>query len=271
VIYWSTGSAADIKPTIEQFRTAISLGGVNNGDQPAVDVIGRREINWDGQNIMFSGPWLTIESRGVLFWNNPLISLEPDSENDPLRGFGNINPTYPGIFKPYSGDQLAAGTIYLRFMLAGKPYYEAGIFSFGAVFTDVDIYGNASLTFMDRRRNEYEFGVPAAPGDGNLSFLGVVFDPEDELVLVGIKAGNVWPSATAFDGETLSDGRIADIVGFDDLIYSEPHLLPEPEPFWSLTVAGMLWQVLVKRRMWTFRIERILRKRPCAKEDVTCC
>ena len=59
--------------------------------------------------------------------------------------------------------------------------------------------------------------VPASPGDGSLSFFGIVFD--DPLIAgVRIFSGDVAPGP--------DDGGKLDIVVMDDFIYGEPQLLP---------------------------------------------
>ncbi len=61
--------------------------------------------------------------------------------------------------------------------------------------------------------------VPASPGDGSLSFLGIMFN--DALIArVRIKSGNVAPGPD-------DDGKHDhDIVMMDDFIYGEPQPLP---------------------------------------------
>ena len=58
--------------------------------------------------------------------------------------------------------------------------------------------------------------VPASPGDGSLSFFGIVFD--DALIArVRITTGNVAPGP--------DDAEKRDIVMMDDFIYGEPQPL----------------------------------------------
>jgi hypothetical protein len=58
--------------------------------------------------------------------------------------------------------------------------------------------------------------VPASPGDGSLSFFGVVFrDPR--IFRVRITSGNTAPGP--------DDGGTQDIVMMDDFIYGEPQPL----------------------------------------------
>jgi hypothetical protein len=58
--------------------------------------------------------------------------------------------------------------------------------------------------------------VSASPGDGNLSFFGIVFD-DARIARVRIETGDVAPGP--------NDDRKHDIVVMDDFIYGEPQLL----------------------------------------------
>ena len=107
----------------------------------------------------------------------------------------------------------------------------ATVSGFGAVFTDVDQpdgsgpgqkHGNRGASTLI----EY-FGVdgellfssfvPASPGDGSLSFFGIVFD-DARIARVRITSGNVAPGP--------DDDAKHDVVMMDDFIYGEPQPLP---------------------------------------------
>jgi hypothetical protein len=55
--------------------------------------------------------------------------------------------------------------------------------------------------------------VPASPGDGSLSFFGIVFD-DARIARVRIRSGDVAPGP--------DDNGKHDIVVMDDFIYGEP-------------------------------------------------
>ena len=57
--------------------------------------------------------------------------------------------------------------------------------------------------------------VPASPGDGSLSFFGIVFN-DARIASVRIETGDVAPGP--------NDDRRHDIVMMDDFIYGEPQL-----------------------------------------------
>jgi hypothetical protein len=59
--------------------------------------------------------------------------------------------------------------------------------------------------------------VPASPGDGRLSFFGVVFD-DARIARVRIISGNV--------AQGPDDDAKHDIVVMDDFLYGEPQPLP---------------------------------------------
>ena len=103
----------------------------------------------------------------------------------------------------------------------------ATVTGFGAVFTDVDQPDGSGPSKKRGNRGastliEY-FGadgkvlfssfVPASPGDGSLSFFGIVFD-ERLSRECGSRPANVAPGP--------DDDENQDIVMMDDFIYGEP-------------------------------------------------
>jgi hypothetical protein len=59
----------------------------------------------------------------------------------------------------------------------------------------------------------FSSAIPASPGDGSLSFFGIVFD-DARIAQVRITSGNVAPGP--------DDDKKNDIVVMDDFIYGEP-------------------------------------------------
>jgi hypothetical protein len=104
---------------------------------------------------------------------------------------------------------------------------RATVSAFGAVFTDVDQpdgsgpgakRGNRGastlIEYFDKfGRVIFSSFVPASPGDGNLSFFGIVFD-DARIARVRIETGDTAPGP--------NDDRNHDIVVMDDFIYGEP-------------------------------------------------
>jgi hypothetical protein len=228
-------SAASIQSTVDQFRAA--LGATNNGNNPG-QASGHREINWDGGSptnaaTSLSGTPLTaflntrganITTRGSGFVQAPASGLADT--------FGNSS--YATIFHAFSPLRLfspiGSNVTVVEFAVPGSngntPATTTG---FGVVFTDVDSpdgsrpddrTGNRHAStvieyFGTHGELLFKSSAPASPGDGNLSFLGVVFD-DARIARVKIIAGDAAPGP--------NDGS-ADIVMMDDFLYGEPTAL----------------------------------------------
>src|SRR5882724_1760990 len=225
-------SAASIQSTVDQYRAA--LGGVNNGNNPG-QTSGHREINWDGGSptnatTSLSGTPLTtfLNTRGanITTHGSGFVQAPPSGLADT---FGNSS--YTTIFRVFSPLRLfspiGSNVTEVGFSVPGSngntPATSTG---FGVVFTDVDSPDGSRL--RDRTGNRHAstlieyFGTrgellfsssaPASPGDGNLSFIGVVFG-DARIARVRIIAGDVAPGP--------NDDR-KDIVMMDDFLYGEP-------------------------------------------------
>jgi len=145
------------------------------------------------------------------------------------------NPTYGTIFRPFSLSRLFTPvgsniTDALFFVPGTNGSVPATTRGFGAVFTDVDQpdgsgpggkHGNRHAStlieyFDQDGRVIFSSFVPASPGDGNLTFFGIVFD-DARVARVRITTGDVAPGP--------NDDRRHDIVMMDDFIYGEPQAL----------------------------------------------
>jgi hypothetical protein len=131
----------------------------------------------------------------------------------PQRLFSPIdsNVTEAQFFVPGGGD-------------APAPATTTG---FGAVFTDVDLPNGSGPGDTNGNRKASTliecFGtdgglifssfVPASPGDGSLSFLGIVF-VDARIARVRITSGDAAPGP--------NDDGTHDIVMMDDFLYGEP-------------------------------------------------
>ena len=103
----------------------------------------------------------------------------------------------------------------------------ATVNSFGAVFTDVDLPDGSGPGDTNGNRKASTlvecFGtdgglifssfVPASPGDGSLSFFGIVFG-DARIARVRITSGDAPPGP--------NDDGTHDIVMMDDFLYGEP-------------------------------------------------
>jgi hypothetical protein len=213
-------SVASIQSTVDQFRAALGL--VNNGNNSGL-ASGHREINWDGGSptnatTSLSGTPLTtflntrganITTRGSGFVQAPASGL--------ADSFGNSS--YVTIFHAFSPLRLfspiGSNITEVEFFVPGSngntPATSTG---FGVVLTDVDRHASTVVEYFGAhgellfRRN-----APDSPGDGNLSFIGVVFG-DARIARVRIIAGNAAPGP--------DDDRKTDIVMMDDFLYGEP-------------------------------------------------
>jgi hypothetical protein len=229
--------AASIQSAVDAFRAVL---GDNNGNNPGPLQTGRREINWDGgnPNVLDTtapvNPFLVfLNTRGSQY-KTPGIGLsQAPPSGGPQGGLAVLfgNPTYAKIFRTFSRSRLftpvGSNITEASFSIPGSNgFAPATVRGFGVVFTDVDqpdgsaskvSRGSTLIQYFDRNgRLIFTSSVPAAPGDGNLSFFGIKFD-DARIASVRIKTGDVAPGA--------DDDRQHDIVMMDDFIYGEPQLL----------------------------------------------
>jgi len=237
-------TAGSIQETVDEYRAA--LGGINNLNAPGPLATGRREINWDGGNVnnqttsISGNPFNGFQvTRGALFTTpdgTGFVQAPPaaDPALFPPGGLAGVfnNPTYGTTFKAFSPSRLfsAIGGIVTKvdFFVPGPGEIPATVRGFGAVFTDVDQpdgggegkkhTASALIEYLDVNGDLlYSSFVPASPGDGSFSFLGVVFE-DARIARVRITSGNAIPG--------VDDGGKREVVMMDDFIYSEPQRLP---------------------------------------------
>ena len=242
IVFQAAGPTADsIQSSVDAFRAA--LGEPDNGNDPGPLYDGRREINWDGGGgVDVTTDPVTpfdvfLNTRGGQFTTPGTgLSQAPPAggPQDGLAGLFN-NPTYGAIFSTFSPLRLFTPvdsniTEALFFVPGTEGKDAATVRGFGAVFTDVDQPDGSvyDQNYEDREAStliEY-FGaddkllfrsfVPASPGDGSLSFFGIVFK-EARIAQVKITSGSVAPGP--------DDDEKNDIVVMDDFIYGEPQPL----------------------------------------------
>jgi hypothetical protein len=232
-------TAASIQSTVDAFRAR--LGDPNNLNNPGPLKKGRREINWDGgnPNVLDTtapvNPFLVfLNTRGSQFKTPGLGLSQAPPSGGPQGGlvvlFGN--PTYGQIFRTFSASRLftpvGSNITDASFSIPGtNGTVPATVRGFGAVFTDVDqpdgvgvdaTRASTRIQYFDRDgKLIFTSSVPASPGNGSLSFFGIVFD-DARIASVVIKTGDVAPGP--------KDDQRHDIVMMDDFIYGEPQLLP---------------------------------------------
>jgi hypothetical protein len=212
--------AVGIQAIVNLFNN--DVGNPDNGPGGGPQQGGRRTIGWDGggaaspPTIVAPGPMLNFAARGAIFFT-PGVGLEISGA--PLAEFGDINPTYPGIFNVFSPPRIFAAlnsnVVDVVFHVPGNTAIPAASNGFGAVFTDVDSPTSTKMEFYAPDGTLlFEKFVLAGAGSEYLSFLGVSFDAGELIARVRIISGN----AALGPDET---GNL-DLVVMDDFIYGEP-------------------------------------------------
>jgi hypothetical protein len=240
VVFQAAGpTVASIQGSVTAYRDA--LGGLNNGIPPEPLTSGRREIGWDGGGAISTtvsvNPLTDFQSsRGALFTTPDGRGFVQATPEGLVSQFNN--PTYSAIFTAFSPKRLFSAidgeitdvTFFVP-VAPGGINIPATVTGFGAVFTDVDLpdgsgpgekHGNRKSSTLIEYYGAYgellfSSFVPASPGDGSLSFLGIKFH-DARIARVRITSGNVAPGP--------DDGGKQDVVMMDDFIYGEPQRLP---------------------------------------------
>jgi hypothetical protein len=233
IVFQAAGpNAAAIQSTVDAFRAA--LGGVNNLNNAGPLGSGRREINWDG-----GSPTVTATTAPVTPFNT-FLNTRGSQFTTPGMGLSQAtpaglaalfnNPSYATIFSAFSPSRLftpvgSDRTDGLFFVPGTNGATAATVTGFGAVFTDVDQpdgtrpgkrhdgNGSTVITYFDvNGKILFSSSVPPSPGDGSLSFFGVVFQ---DARIAGVRI-------TTDEAPGPNDDSKRDIVMMDDFIYGEP-------------------------------------------------
>ena len=236
-------NAAGIQGTVDAFRANL---GTLNANVVGSFGSGRREINWDGVPNTLAAPnnlpanFFNFNSpRGVVF-STPGTGFHVSANAGvaPVE-FGNIDPSYPALFAPFSPQRLftaiGSNVVDVNFFIPGSTT-AALTRGFGSVFSDVDLANTTSIQYFDASNNSLgTFFAPNIAGDETFSFLGVAFDAP-VVSRVRITSGNT----------ILAPGNTSgDLVVMDDFIYAEPvTAVPEPSSvvMLGLGAVGMLFQ-----------------------------
>jgi hypothetical protein len=236
-------NAASIQSTVDAFR-AVPGFETNNLNNPGPLSSGRREINWDGGSptVLDTTAPVTpfnvfLTTRGSQFTTPGIGLSQAPPSGGPQGGLAVLfnNPTYATIFSTFSPSRLftpvgSNKTEALFFIPGTNGGVPATVRGFGAVFTDVDQpdgsgpgakRGNRDASTLIEYYDQdgrliFSSFVPASPGNGSLTFFGIVFD-DARIARVQITTGDVAPGP--------NDNRRHDIVMMDDFIYGEPQLL----------------------------------------------
>ena len=245
IVFQAAGpNAASIQSTVDAFRAA--LGEPNNGNNPG-QPSGRREINWDGggNNDTTDYPRLrrstcswTPEAPGLPPWGRacrrlprrvgPRVAWPCSSTIRPTATFSAPSAlcacsprsaaTSP---KRASSSPAPTGLPQQRSVVSARssPTWTSRMDSHGTSSRE-PAGASTRIEYFDVDGKLIFSGfVPASPGDGSLSFFGVVF-PDARIAQVRITTGNVAPGPDD-DGQN-------DIVMMDDFLYGEPQPIPSP-------------------------------------------
>ena len=218
-------AAGDIRAAVDRYR---NLLGPDNGGAPGGHAQGRREINWDGVPDRFAEPNAlpgdffnaptAPRARGALLTTpgkHVAVSAAPHNPYGAAVRFGDINPTYPSLFRTFSPPRLfspiGSNIVNLYFRVPGTN--KRGLVrGFGAVYTNVTIPEKTGFRYYDSHgRLLGAFSVPVKPR--GLSFLGVLF-PTAVVARVRIEYGNhaLGPNESTH----------VNIAVMDNFIYGEP-------------------------------------------------
>jgi hypothetical protein len=231
---------ASVQSALDDFRNAL---GAPNGNATTELPNGRREINWDGAAPTDAttppvNPFNTfLNTRGAQFTTPGIGLSQAPPSGGPQGGLATLfgNATYGTAFRAFSPSRLFTPvgsniTDTFFFVAGSNGGVRAGVTGFGAIFSDVDQpdgsgpggkrgnRGSSTLVqfFGADGRLLFSSFVPASPGDGGFSFLGIKFN-DPRITSVRIIAGDVAPGP--------NDDATNDIVMMDDFIYGEPHKL----------------------------------------------
>ena len=225
-------TAISIQGAVDEFRAA--LGGINNGKGGPVST-GRREINWDGGGSTVTSPGSTpfdvfLNTRGGRF-----VTPGTGFVQIPVANVADFfgNPSYDNIFSAFSQLRLFSpvdsNVTEAQFFVPGGGLVPASTRGFGAVFTDIDLpdgsgpgrkrgnrHSSTLLEYFDADGDLiFNSFAPASPGDGSLSFFGIVFDDP--------RIAKVVITTDAVPGE--DDTKKSDVVMMDDFLYGEPQAI----------------------------------------------
>jgi len=222
---------ASIQAAVEACRA--DLGALNPNVAGSLGS-GRREINWDGVPDAFAAPnplpadfFNANSPRGAVFstpGGGVQVSANAANPTGTPVEFGNLNPTYPDLFRTFSPQRLftalGSNVLDVHFFVPGSST-PAVVGGFGAVFTDVDRAGSATLEFFDPRGKS--LGIFRAPvgANGGLSFVCATGFPLKKHGQGGIARVRIT-SGTAALGPGVDETGNTDLVALDDFIYGEP-------------------------------------------------
>jgi hypothetical protein len=193
---------------------------------------GRKEINWDDVVLaltntdIFPGDYYNRTDAGGPYDRKRGIVFTTQSNKFRVSNnkFADIDPLYSDEFVPFSPlknfTSRGSNIIDVHFKEPGtdKPGYVQG---FGAVFSDVNISGSASVSLYSGYNLIGNYKVKIAD-TGQPSFLGI-YMPGKKITRVRIKLGEAALGNGLQDVCDSPNGK--DLVTLDDVIFSTPRKL----------------------------------------------
>jgi hypothetical protein len=231
IVTGSASSPAGLDGVVNDFRALVSGGGGNNGVGGGVLPDGRREVGWDVASLdpyqvpgTMPGTYFNNQSlRGLVLTTTGglQVSGRAASGSNDVR-FSSVNPSASTAFQSFSPERLLAlygeTTVEATFFLPSVPSQQAYVRGFGAIFSDVSIFGATRLEAFGRSGQRLAaIDVPAAAG--GLSFAGLWIDEGEWIDRIRLTVGQT--------GIEDVSGAL-DVVALDDFIYAEPRIVPEP-------------------------------------------
>lgn len=236
VLFGTGANPAALQAKVDEFRTV--LGGANNGVGGSFPN-GRREINWDGvpdsaalPNFLAPDFFNVNSPRGVVFnaleyetgsaLNDFLVSADSSNPTSTPTEFGDIDPSYPASFQPFSSPRLFhvrnAAALDIVFFVPGTTI-PATVSGFGVVLADVDSSSGGDRTVIRcyAADGSQKIAASAPILNNGLSFLGLHGAGGERFARCNIEFGNRRLAPGIVDGA----GGV-DVVAMDDFIYGEP-------------------------------------------------
>lgn len=229
-----SGTAADVEGLtvfVDQFRALLGDPLNTTPDKEG----GRREINWDAVPAAF----LNNDNFPANFFNNPdpalpggrkrgaIFRLQGDATGFRVsnNNFTDLNPNYESEFRAFSNDKtfmvIGGNQFDVVFQVPGKNE-DATVAGFGAVFSDVDGKGNATIEYWNGEQRIHSLFVPSSGKSGQFSFAGAKFDNK-RITHVRIICGKGGIGEDKNDLTFPSGGSPRrDLVIMDDFLYDEP-------------------------------------------------
>ena len=184
---------------------------------------GHRQIDWDGVPAAQTN---TNTFPGNFFNANSTRGLNMVTLGTGLRvsdnNFTDIDASYGLQFKAFSVPRTFAAVnsnvIDLNFLVPGTQTPSA-VNGFGAIFSDVDVQGGASIEYFNGNISLGVLGVPVRSDADGHSFLGARFTQPVTRVRLTVGQG-----ALAAGVADISAGGSLDLVILDDFLYGEPNI-----------------------------------------------